>query len=750
MRLGIKRTMTPDADPLINFIWSVAELLRDTFRRAEYQDVVLPLTLLRRLDASAAAPPLAPLLTDPEHLADNLQAYVEKLEPPVRALLTQLELGRTIRRLDQAGLLLPVMERFCALDLHPDRVPNHQMGTLYEELVRKFNEALDENPGEHFTPREVARLMAELLLAPDGERLRQPDLTLTVADPCCGTGGMLVAFQESVHALNPAADVRLFGQEINPQTWAICQADLFLKRGDWRDAQNIRLGSTLSADGHADRRFDYQLTNPPYGKDWRSDRQHVLREVSLGPQGRFGAGVPRVSDGQLLFVQHMLSRMKSPAQGGGRVAIITSGAPLFAGDAGSGESQIRRWLLEHDWLEAVVALPGQLFYNTGIATYVWLLSNRKPPHRRGRVQLINAADLWAPLRKPVGAKRRRLDPAHIAEIVRLYATCAQNARAQILPTSAFGYRQVRLYLTPTRRDTERVPLEHKLDDFLAREVHPHFPDARPDTRYRDPQDGEVGRVGYRINPPAHFVRLAPPPSPGDLLAQLRDLFAEIAAAQQRLVTLGIQPNAPAQETGLPWPERIPTHWRLARLKYIARVTMGQSPPSRDYNTQGHGLPFLQGNAEFGAEHPTPRLYCPTATRQAAPGDLLLSVRAPVGALNIADQRYGIGRGLCAIRPHPDVLDRRYAWYMLQAAGAALRAVATGSTFEAVSVEQVRGLHCPLPPLEEQHAIAARLDDQVARLDRLITRHTEALQYLGALRKALVATAVTGAVEPREE
>jgi type I restriction enzyme M protein len=281
-------------------------------------------------------------------------------------------------------------------------------------LIRKFNEALDENPGEHFTPRDVVHLMVDLLFAGDRERISRPGVVLTVCDPCCGSGGMLSIAKDHVlgtgkrvgEPINPSADVHLFGQEVNPETFAICKSDLFMKSEDGRDAERIAFGSTLESDHHAGVTFDYQIANPPYGKDWKRDAETVKAEHERGGAGRFAPGLPRISDGQLLFLLHMLAHRKAPEEGGSRIAIIMNGSPLFTGDAGSGESEIRRWILENDWLEALIALPEQLFYNTGIATYVWVLSNRKPAARRGKVQLIDATTFWAPMRKSLGDKRR--------------------------------------------------------------------------------------------------------------------------------------------------------------------------------------------------------------------------------------------------------------------------------------------------------------------------------------------------------
>jgi len=467
---------------IANFIWSIADLLRGPFRRGKYQDVILPFTVLRRVDCVLAptkqrvlernaqlkgklkdvGPQLRrasgfsfyntsrydfeTLLGDAGSLATNLMAYINGFSDNMRTALERFKFEETIKTLEKHNLLYMVMERFKNVDLHPSAVDNHTMGSVFEELIRKFNEALDENPGEHFTPRDVVSLMAGLLLAPDKRRLAQEHFAPMLYDPCPGTGGMLTVAKSRILADNPTADVHLFGQELNEETWAVCVADLLMMNPDGRDADNILQGSTLSADGHSGKRFDYMLANPPYGYDWKRDEEAVRAEYDRGERGRFYAGLPRISDGQLLFLQHMLGRMKSKEDGGSRVCIIMNGSPLFTGDAASGESEIRRWILENDWLEALVALPEQMFYNTGIATYVWVLSNRKPDKRRGKVQLINATDIWIPMRKSLGDKRRKIsddkDNDQIAQIVALYISCAEDERCKIFPSEAFGYRKV--------------------------------------------------------------------------------------------------------------------------------------------------------------------------------------------------------------------------------------------------------------------------------------------------------------------
>ena len=469
---------------IVSFIWGVADLIRDTFKRGKYQDVILPLTVLRRLDCVLAPtkaevlkanakfkdklenvdPQLRKasgfafyntsrydfesLLADAPNLAANLRNYINGFSPNMREVLEKFDFDNTIRLLDEAGLLFKVLERFKNVDLHPDKIDNPTMGTIFEELIRKFNEALNENPGEHFTPRDVVHLMVDLLLAGDEALIQGEGVIRTVCDPCCGSGGMLTITKDHILGLphrpgiNPKADIHVFGQEVNPETFAVCKSDLFMKSEDGRDAEHILFGSTLSNDRHAIRHFDYLIANPPYGKNWKRDEEEVKTEYERGLAGRFGAGLPRISDGQLLFLQHMLSHMKPLEEGGSRVAIIMNGSPLFTGDAGSGESEIRRWILENDWLEGLVALPEQLFYNTGIATYVWVISNRKAAERQGRVQLIDATSFWVPMRKSLGDKRREIPPEKAAEIVELLRAFEEGEQSKIYPTTNFGVRKI--------------------------------------------------------------------------------------------------------------------------------------------------------------------------------------------------------------------------------------------------------------------------------------------------------------------
>ena len=371
------------------------------------------------------------LMGDAPHLAANLRNYIAGFSSNMREVLEKFDFDNTISKLDEAGLLFQVLERFKNVDLHPDRVDNPTMGTIFEELIRKFNEALNENPGEHFTPRDVVHLMVNLLLAGDEDQIRRRGAVLTVCDPCCGSGGMLTITKEHITEgirgngdllrppINPRAEVHLFGQEVNPETFAVVKSDIYMKSRDGRDAENIYFGSTLSNDRLASRQFDYLIANPPYGKDWKRDEDAVRAEHERAAAGRFAPGLPRISDGQLLFLLHMAGHMQERDKGGTRVAIIMNGSPLFTGDAGSGESEIRRWMLENDWLEALIALPEQLFYNTGIATYVWVITNRKRRERKGEVQLIDASSFWVQMRKSLGDKRREIPRERAEDILKI-------------------------------------------------------------------------------------------------------------------------------------------------------------------------------------------------------------------------------------------------------------------------------------------------------------------------------------------
>lgn len=479
-----------DIKTLGSFVWSIAELLRGDFKQSEYGKVILPFVVLRRLDCILEATKeqvVQKANSLPAEMDDaardavlfaavgsgmkvyntsrftfaslkgqnakdihkNLLDYITKFSANTRDIfLDKFLFIDQLKRLNDAELLWQVFDRFTQIDLHPEAISNIEMGYLFEDLIRRFSEISNETAGEHYTPREVIRLIVSLLLANDKDALTGSGVIRQVYDPCAGTGGMLSITEMEMRSLNPKIRVELFGQELNPESFAICKSDMLVTG---HDPENIAFGNTLTQDAHKGKSFHYMISNPPYGVDWKKYADPIKAEAEeLGKQGRFGAGLPRISDGQLLFLQHMISKMRQDEQGS-RIGIVMNGSPLFTGGAASGESEIRRWLLENDWVEAIIALPTDLFYNTGIQTYVWLLTNRKPSKRRGKVQLIDASGerFWKSMRKSLGSKRREIPAEAAEEITRLYSDMLNGEAgwgeySKIFNTTDFGYREIRV------------------------------------------------------------------------------------------------------------------------------------------------------------------------------------------------------------------------------------------------------------------------------------------------------------------
>ncbi len=468
---------------LANFIWGVADLLRGDYKQADYGKVILPFTVLRRLDSvleptkdkvldfvekklpmmnlknpepvlnsiagysfyNTSKFTFQKLAQDADDVAANLRNLINGFSVSGREIIEYFNFNSHITRLDEANLLYLIVKRFAEIDLHPDVVSNMEMGYIFEELIRKFSELSNETAGEHFTPREVIRLMVNVLFLNDKAMLTRPGIVKTIYDPACGTGGMLSVSEDYIRQLNPRAKPVVFGQELNPESYAICKSDMLIKG---QAVSNIKFGNTFTTDGLAGERFDYMLSNPPFGVDWKKVETHIKQEhKNKGYAGRFGAGLPRISDGSFLFLQHMISKMK-PENGGSRIGIVFNGSPLFSGGAGSGESNIRKWIIENDMLEAIIALPDQLFYNTGIFTYVWILTNRKTPERKGKVQLINAVSFYRKMSRSLGNKRHIIcdgdacRPDQIAEITRIYGDFTAGEYCKIFDNDDFGYRRI--------------------------------------------------------------------------------------------------------------------------------------------------------------------------------------------------------------------------------------------------------------------------------------------------------------------
>ncbi len=582
---------------LANFIWSVADLLRGDYKQADYGKIILPFTLLRRLEcvleptkadvlaeyakrkdtgdnldiflprkSKQAFYNVSPfsipgLLADAPNIRQNMAAYLADFSAEARDVFERFKFTDMVSELDEKDLLFKITQQFATIDLHPDVVPNETMGLVFEELIRKFAEASNGTAGEHFTPREVIKLIVMCLFAGDDEALSKPGVVRSLYDPTAGTGGMLSVGQNILSGINPQAKLVLFGQELNDESYAICKADMLIKG---QNPKNIARGNTLSADGFPSERFDYALSNPPFGVDWKKVQEVVKAEHEKGAKGRFAPGLPRISDGSLLFLMHLVSKMRSPADGGSRIGIVLNGSPLFTGDAGSGESEIRRWLLENDLVEAIIALPNDLFYNTGIATYIWLLDNDKRADRKGKVQLIDATRMYRKMPKSLGNKRVLISDEQVEEIVQAYAqgkegVCFANefqdlaaAKAgepvearvvsKIFDNKFFGYRKVTIdrpvaegktvkakpkkgekAYDPDLRDTENVPLQESIKDYVQREVLPHVPDAWVNEAICDDKDGKPGKVGYEINFNRYFYVYKPPRKPEVIAAEIREM-----------------------------------------------------------------------------------------------------------------------------------------------------------------------------------------------------------------------------------
>jgi len=559
--------MTNRFQEISSFIWKVCDdELRGLFKPHEYGDVILPFVVLRRLDCliephkdkvvelyeslkdeiddvypiikkktgltfyNTSRYDLQRLKSDPNGLKMNFPNYLNGFSENVHQIIENFQLDKPVEKLLKNKKLYSLIDKFTEVDLHPDRVDNHTMGSVFEELLRKFSEMSNETSGEHYTPRDVVRLLVSLVFAGDEDNLRGEGIIRSIFDPCCGTGGMLTIGKEWVNEhISSDARFHLYGQELNPQTFSICKSD-FLITGE--DPDNIQLGSSLSDDHFGGKRFDYMITNPPFGVSWKTEEEYIKNEAE-NPGGRFFAGTPRTSDGSLLFLQHMVSKMKPE---GSRIGIVFNGSPLFTGDAGSGESEIRKWIIENDWLECIVALPDQLFFNTGISTYIWIVSNKKEKKRRGKVQLIDASGFFEPMKKSLGNKRKLISEGQCDQILKAYAGGKEGSFSKIFPNTFFGYTKVVVEqpllengkpvydrngepkADTSLRDTERIPLGQDIDAYFEREVLPHLPQAWMD-RSKD-------KVGYEINFTKYFYQYQPLRPVEDILADLQRLEKE--------------------------------------------------------------------------------------------------------------------------------------------------------------------------------------------------------------------------------
>lgn len=559
-----------------SLIWSIADKLVGVYKPHEYGDVILPLTVLKRFDSvlsdkkdkvlemakkypetfakrdfilketagqkfyNTSKYDFKRLLDDPDNIEENFYNYINGYSDEVKDIIKNFDLNKQIKKMASNGILYQVIDTFNSekANLHPNYVSNIEMGYIFEEIIRRFNELSNEEAGQHYTPREVIELMVNLIFE-DEEELADSSKIKTVYDGACGTGGMLTAAMEYAKKLNSSSRMLCYGQELNAQTYAICKADMLIKG---EDSNNIRHGNTLSGDLFSGETFDYIIMNPPFGIEWKNEKNAVLKEAEKGSDGRFPAGTPAISDSQLLFLQNAVSKMKPE---GSKVAIIHNGSALFKGDAGSGESEIRRYVIENDLLDCIIQLPNDMFYNTGIATYIWILSNKKPGHRTGKVQLINASEFYDKMRKNLGSKKNKLSKEHIDNITKIYGDFVENEYSKIFENEYFGYRKVTVLQpelnedgTPKKNkkreyipnknltDTENIPLQETIEDYMNREVIPF-------AKYAYIDESKT-KIGYEISFTKYFYKYQEPRKTEEIMKEILELDRKLDGVLKEL------------------------------------------------------------------------------------------------------------------------------------------------------------------------------------------------------------------------
>ena len=559
-----------------SLIWSIADKLVGVYKPHEYGDVILPLTVLKRFDSvlsdtkdkvlemakkypetfakrdfilketagqkfyNTSKYDFKKLLDDPDNIEENFYNYINGYSDEVKDIIKNFDLNKQIEKMAGNGILYQVIDTFNSekANLHPSYVSNIEMGYIFEEIIRRFNELSNEEAGQHYTPREVIELMVNLIFE-DEEDLADSSKIKTVYDGACGTGGMLTASMEYAKKLNSSSRMLCYGQELNAQTYAICKADMLIKG---EDSNNIRHGNTLSGDLFPGETFDYIIMNPPFGIEWKNEKAAVLKEAEKGSDGRFPAGTPAISDSQLLFLQNAVSKMKPE---GSKIAIVHNGSALFKGDAGSGESEIRRYVIENDLLDCIIQLPNDMFYNTGIATYIWILSNKKPGHRVGKVQLINASEFYNKMRKNLGSKRNELSKEHIDNITKIYGDFVENEYSKIFENEYFGYRKVTVLQpelnddgTPKKNkkgeyipnkeltDTENIPLQETIEEYMNREVIPF-------AKYAYIDESKT-KIGYEISFTKYFYKYHEPRKTEDIMNEILELDKKLDGVLKEL------------------------------------------------------------------------------------------------------------------------------------------------------------------------------------------------------------------------
>lgn len=782
-----------NATSLSSLIWSSADdILRGLFKPSEYGRVILPFVVMRRLDCvlepkkdevydlfteykdkvsdpypviirqtglrfcNTSKYDLSRIKSDPTNVLMNFKNYIQGYSNNVLDIIDNFQIHPLVEKLHKQKRLYLLIDKFTEFDLHPNKIDNHQMGLIYEEILRKFSEMSNEESGDHFTPRDVVELLVSFVFGGDTEDLQGEGKIRSVFDPCCGTGGMLTIGKEWVHKnINRNLRVDLYGQELNDVTYSICKSDLLMMDENPENIQGP--ASSISDDHYQGRKFEYMITNPPFGVSWKSEKEFVDEE-SKDPRGRFFVGTPRISDGSLLFLQHLIHKM---APKGARIGIVFNGSPLFTGDAGSGESEIRKWIIENDWLECIVQLPDQMFFNTGITTYFWIVTNKKSPERKGKVQLINGSSFHKIMKKSLGSKRKEIIPEQSNQLFQIYKDFEEGEFSKISPNNFFGYTKVvieqpliedgksktdkkgKLKLDSSKRDNERVPLSEDIDEYYNREVKPYLPDSWMD-RSKD-------KIGYEIKFVKYFYKFTPLRSLEEIAEDLTLLERDI----KELTREGTQPLHTMVE--------YPLYWESQKLKYLftyslSSVDRHQYDDEKSMNVCHY--PDVYHNEKIESVKNLPTGTCSEEEFQKFkiyPGDILItkdSESRDIGVPcfisdSLIDTVCGYHLGI--IRPR-DELDSGYFFRFLQTQVVReyFYGECSGITRFSLGKPSVENLTLPVPPPEEQKRISFYLDKKTEQIDSLIQKIQRKIELLKEYRQSLISSVATGKVRITED
>jgi type I restriction enzyme M protein len=774
-----------------SFIWNVCDdVLRGLFKQHEYGDVILPFVVLRRLDcvldgkkdeiikvhqeykdkfddtskiinsklnlkfSNFSRYDLNRLKDEPNKLTENFYDYLSSFSTNVQDIIQNFGIQKHIDKLNSNDKLYILIEKFTDIDLHPDVVDNHVMGNIFEELLRKFSEMSNETSGEHYTPRDIVRLLVSLVFSPDKDKLSQPDKIVSVYDPCCGTGGMLTIGKDWVHEnINPKLDINLFGQELNPQTYSICKSDFLITD---EEPDNIKLGSTLTKDQHNERGFDYMITNPPFGVSWKSEEKQIINE-SLELGGRFTVGTPRVSDGSLLFLQHLISKMETQ---GSRIGIVFNGSPLFTGDGGSGESDIRRWIIENDLLECVVQLPDSIFFNTSQTTYVWILNNNKSSIRKGKVQLIDGSGQFKQLKKLLGIKRKEVSDEQREFILKTYVDFKETEISKIYSNRDFGFTKVtieqplivngeivkdksgKIKPDPLRRDFEKISLDEDIQEYFEREVKPNLTDSWIDL--------EKNKIGYEINFGKYFFITPPPRKTESIIKELLELELESENLLNQILNQKVDRDVILKDSGVDWIGEIPENWSLVKTKYFTKSEKNKSEYGEEELlsvSEYHGV-IPRRNIREGEEH--------LSRSESLEGYLKVKKDQLVSNIMLMWKRgLGVSDFEGIVSPSYSVFSfinsfPKYFHYLFRTDQyvSEFRRNSTGVIESRLRLydDSFGSIKSHFPPNEEQVKIVEFLDNKTELIDKQISIEERRIELMKEYRKSLISEVVTGKIK----